>query len=112
MQLSLVLSLWLVGELISKGWHVPIPGSVLGMVLLFILLSIGIVKVEQIQELSDFLLDNLAFLCVPLGVGLLNSAGVLKGNWWQILLVVIISTLMVIIATGLTAQLLAKERNK
>ncbi len=112
LQLSFVLSLWLVGELISKGLQVPIPGSVLGMVLLFIFLSIGIVQVKHLKELSDFLLDNLAFFCVPLGVGLLNSLGVLRASWWQIILVVIISTIMVIAATGLTAQLLAKGRNK
>lgn len=112
MQLSFLLSLWLAGELISKGCQIPIPGSVMGMVLLFILLSIGIVKIEQIKELSDFLLDNLAFFFVPFGVGLLNSAGILKNNWWQIVLIVIITTIMVIVMTGLTAQVLSKESDK
>lgn len=112
MQLSFVLSLWLAGELISKGFHIPIPGSVIGMVLLFILLCIGIVKIEQIKEVSDFLLDNLAFLFVPLGVGLLKSVDVLKSNWWQIILIVIITTIMVIVTTGLTAQVLSKESDE
>ena len=112
LQLSLLLSLWLGGELIRVGLHVPIPGSVIGMVLLFTLLSLKIIKIRHIQEVSDFLLNNLAFFFVPLGVGLLGSIGVLKGNWWQILLVVLVSTFLVIVTTGLTAQALAKGRAK
>lgn len=112
MQLSFVLCLWLTGELISKGCQIPIPGSVIGMVLLFVLLCVGIVKIEQIKELSDFLLDNLAFFFVPLGVGLLNSVGILQNNWWQIILIVIVTTIMVIVITGLTAQVLSKESDK
>lgn len=112
LQLSLLLSLWLGGELIKIGLHIPIPGSVIGMVLLFILLSFGIVKVKHLQEISDFLLGNLAFFFVPLGVGLLGAVGILKGSWWQILLLVLVSTILVIVVTGLTAQALAKGGDK
>lgn len=112
MQLGFILSLCLAGELISKGLHVPIPSGVIGMVLLFILLCLGVVKIEQIEEVSDFLLDNLAFFFVPLGVGLLKSAGVLKSNWWQLILIVIITTILVMVITGLTAQVLSKESDE
>ncbi len=112
LQLSFLLSLWLIGELVSQTWHLPIPGNVLGMVFLFALLSLKIVKPEQLKETSDFLLGNLAFFFVPFGVGLLQVSGILRGNWWQLLLIVFISTILVIAVTGLTAQFLVKERGK
>ncbi|HZJ84701.1 MAG TPA: CidA/LrgA family protein [Syntrophomonadaceae bacterium] len=112
LQLSFLLSLWLIGELISQTWHLPIPGNVLGMVFLFFLLSFKLIKTEQLKEISDFLLGNLAFFFVPYGVGLLSVTGVLRGNWWQILLIVFVTTVLVIGVTGLTAQFLARERGK
>ncbi len=110
-QFGIILLLWLFGELISMGLKIPVPGSVIGMVLLFICLYSGVIKVEMLDELSSFLLDNLAFFFIPLGVGLLESLDIFKANWLPITLIVLLTTIIVVAVTGLTVQLLAKERN-
>ncbi len=109
-QFGIILFMWLIGEVISKALSIPIPGSVIGMVLLFVCLCSGIMKVEMIEDLSVFILNNLAFFFVPMGVGLLAYLDILKANWLQILLIVILTTIIVLVVTGLTVQLLTGKK--
>lgn len=50
----------------------PIPGNVLGMLLLFVLLLAGVIKLEYIQQAANFLLKHLVFFFIPVAVGLMN----------------------------------------
>ncbi|HWR42625.1 CidA/LrgA family protein [Sporomusa sp.] len=60
------------GDRIVQMFHLPLPGSVVGMAILFALLSSGIVKVSQLQVVTGFLLKHMAFFFVPITVGLMN----------------------------------------
>ncbi|AEB77136.1 CidA/LrgA family protein [Clostridium botulinum] len=111
-QVALVLGLYFLGLLIQQALKLPIPGSVLGMIILLILLCAGIVKVDMIEDISNFLLDNLAFFFVPAGVGLLSSFTMLKGKLSAIVFVSIISTIIIIAFTGLLVELMMKGRKK
>lgn len=67
--------LWMVywlGNQISLVSGLPIPGNVFGMMLLFILLLFGVVKLHHIQDAADFLLKHMLFLFIPIAVGLMN----------------------------------------
>lgn len=109
-QFGIILFLWLSGELISKSLSVPIPGSVIGMVLLFICLCSGVIKLAMVDDLSMFVLNNLAFFFVPMGVGLIAYLDILRANWIQILLIVVLTTIIVVLITGLIVQLLAGKK--
>jgi len=111
-QFGLILVLWLAGEFVNRVMKVPIPGSVIGMILLFVSLNIGIIKLDMLNEVSNFLLDNMAFFFLPFGVDLLYSLEIIKGNWQQITFIVVVTTIIVTSVTGLTVQALAKERGK
>ena len=50
----LILSIYFAGELVSKLLHLPIPGNIIGMILLFLLLTSNIVKVEKVEPLANF----------------------------------------------------------
>ena len=108
-QLGIVLTICLLGEMISKLLNISIPGNVLGMILLIIILFSRIIKVEMIEEISDFLLKHLAFFFIPAGVGLISNLELLKEQWLPILIICLISTLMVIIVTGLTIQFVKRR---
>jgi holin-like protein len=60
------------GDSIVQWFHLPLPGSVVGIAILFALLSAGIVKVAQLQMVTGFLLKHMAFFFVPITVGLMN----------------------------------------
>ncbi|WP_425458682.1 CidA/LrgA family protein [Clostridium celatum] len=61
----LILSIYFAGEIISKLFNLPIPGNIVGMILLFLLLISNIVKLEKVENLSNFFLDHLAFFFIP-----------------------------------------------
>lgn len=104
LQLTIIFALWQGGELLSKGLNLPIPGSIIGMILLFILLSLKIIRLEWIQQVSDFLLGNMGILFVPIGVSLLVMTGVLKQNLLALVVIVLIGTIVVMVVSGLVTQ--------
>ena len=69
----LILGIYLIGEVISKGFSLPLPGNILGMLILLLLLMTKVIKVEKIESVSNFFLDHLAFFFIPAGVGLISS---------------------------------------
>lgn len=108
-QLGIVLIIAFLGELISKIFHLPLPGNVLGIIILLGLLSLRIIKVEMVDDISSFLLDHLPFFFIPAGVGLISNLELLKGEGLAILLVCLISTIIVIAVTGLTIEFLKRS---
>jgi holin-like protein len=110
-QFLIVLIICFIGEILNKVVKIPLPGSIIGMILLFFCLLSGIVKLEMIDEISKFLLDHLAFFFVPAGVGLLAYAAVLKQNLVPILVICFVTTFIVMIVTGWTVQLIKGRKN-
>lgn len=109
-QLAIILIICVAGECINRFFRLPIPGNVIGMLILLALLCSGTIKTEQIEEVSEFLLSHLAFFFVPAGVGILSSLNVIKGNWISILLIIVISTIIIMAATGITVQFLKGDK--
>ncbi|HBW13624.1 MULTISPECIES: CidA/LrgA family protein [Proteiniclasticum] len=108
-QLAWVLLILLLGEAVRVFSGISIPGTVIGMILLFLLLLSGLLKLEQIADISKFLLDHLAFLFVPAGVGLMSNFQVIKEAWLPILAIILISTVLVMGVTGWTIQLMKRR---
>ena len=110
-QLCIILVICLAGEAINKFFNLPIPGSVIGMLVLLALLAKGIIKLEMIDGIAKFLLDHLALFFVPPGISLINNLDLLREEWFPILAIILISTIIVIIVTGLTIQFLKRRRS-
>ena len=107
-QLMIVLIPYIIGVALQIIFNLPIPGSVIGLILLFLGLQIGIIKVEMIEELCEFLLSNMSFFFIPAGVGLMTAFGVLKGKWIPFIIIVVFSTCIVWIVTALVVKFLRK----
>lgn len=104
--------LWLIfqaGEWIVARLHVPIPGNVLGMVLLFLLLSLGVVKETWLQDGAAVLNRHLAFFFIPIAVGLMQWGGLFRRDGFWLLLALGLSTLAALFATGAIAQRLGQR---
>lgn len=109
-QLSIILVICFIGEVIHRFLHIPIPGNVLGMIILLIGLSTGLIKLSYIEEVSQFLLKHLAFFFVPAGVGIIACLNIIKGSLLSILAIVGISTVVVMATTGITVQFLKGDK--
>lgn len=80
-QFLIILALSFVGEALKYFLPLPVPASIYGMVLLFILLLTGLVKLEDVQDAGKFLIEIMPVMFIPAGVGLMESWGVLKPCW-------------------------------
>ena len=105
----LILIIYFLGEIISKTLNIPIPGNIIGMILLFLCLWIGIIKVEKVDNIANFFLDHLAFFFIPAGVGLMNSFADIKSSALKILIICIVTTIIVMSVTGLTVQFIINK---
>ncbi len=100
--------LWLAGEFLATLLNLPIPGSVLGMVMLTALLNQGWIKLEAVRPAADLLTWNMAFLFVPPGVGLMLYFDLIADQWLALGLPWLVSTFLVAATVGLIQQRLAR----
>lgn len=80
-----------IGELISRGFSLPLPGPVVGLVLLLIGLRFEAVR-EPVGECASFLLSHLSLLFIPVGVGVMTHLALLEQWGLRILVVIVVST--------------------
>lgn len=111
-QLSIVLLILSLGEIFQLKFNLPVPGTILGMVILLILLMIKAIKLKNIENISAILLDNLSMFFVPANVGIMVFYDQIKSSWMKLLIVLIVSTIVVMAVTGLTVQFLDKVVSK
>ncbi len=109
LQLALILGICYVGELIHDYTGIPIPGNILGMLILLLLLCLKVIKLEQIREVSDFFLKRLAFFFLPPAIGLMLVGDDVKSQWPLLLILCIVITIVTMAITGWTVQLLSKK---
>lgn len=106
-----LMTLWLIGEVLAELLSLPIPGNVLGMVLLTLSLNKGWIKLETIKPAADLLTWNMAFLFVPPGVGLMLYFDLIADQWLALGLPWLGSTFLVLIAAGLIQQHVARTKS-
>ncbi|RUT33389.1 CidA/LrgA family holin-like protein [Paenibacillus zeisoli] len=92
--------------------HLNIPGSILGIVVIFTLLKTGVVKLEWIEKGANWLLAELLLFFIPSAVGVMKYIPMLESDGVRILIVVIFSTFIVMASSGLTASRIAKRKEK
>ena len=111
-QSAIIFGFSLLGEALNRLLPLPIPAAVYGLVLLFAALCLKIVKVEQIDKVSDFLLTILPLLFVSPAVNLLESWGIVAPHVVTIALLVLSSTILVFAVAGVISQLICgKEKD-
>lgn len=116
LQITVIYIIFLIGNFIN-GIILPvinIPGSLLGMFILFILLCTGIMKIDMIEETGSFLLKYMGFFFVPLTVGIMDTYGLIQNDFIKLIMVLIISCVCVMYVSCKVTDLLIlyTERNK
>lgn len=112
MQLAIVFALCLLGEVIAQVLPFPFPASIIGMILVFLVLCQGQLKVYHIRKQTDFLLDNMAFFFIPAAVSIMDNLHYMQGRLVQIILICFISTITTFALTAWSVQLTIKMQNK
>lgn len=90
--------------------HVPIPGNVLGVIVLFLLLCAGVVKLKHVELAADFLLKHLVFFFMAIAVGLMEWGQVFYDYGLTLLAAIVVSAVLPLLVVGHLSQRLHKER--
>ena len=109
---AILLGCQLFGELLARATGWPVPGNVLGMVLLLLALMLGLVRLEWVSEAAELLLTHMALLFVPVGVGVMLYFDLLAREWLPILAATVLSTFVVLAVTGRVAQAFPSDRSE
>lgn len=111
-QLVIILLFSFLGELLQELLPLPIPAAIYGLVLLFLALTFKIIRPESIKTVAGFLLNIMPILFVAPGVNILSHWGILAPEIVPILTVVLLSTAIVFVVSGLVTKALAKKGEK
>lgn len=96
------------GELVVYLTGVPLPSSIIGMLLLTTFLKLGWIKLQWVKGMSDFLVANLPFFFVPPGVALMLYFDIIAADFWPIVIASVVSTIVVLAVTGWVYQFIRK----
>ncbi|AYN17916.1 CidA/LrgA family protein [Pseudomonas monteilii] len=109
-ELAILCALFLLGGQLATwlGW--PIPGGVMGLALLLILFASGVLKPAMLQLGAGWLMAEMLLFFIPALMSLLDYGSLIREEGWRILLVIAVSTLMVMVVTALTVELVCRWR--
>jgi len=102
----------LLGELIVVAGDIPVPGPVMGMVLLLLALVWLKKPPQSVRGVSEGLLAHLGFLYVPAGVGLMLHLEMISEYWLAILTALFVSTLITLVVTLIMFKLFGRLKRR
>lgn len=88
-QLMIIFAISIVGEGISLLFHLPIPGSIIGLILLFLALQFKILRLRHVSMVGNFLLANMTILFLPPAVGIMDKFHVIAPYLLPIILITV-----------------------
>lgn len=109
MGMSVLLGCQFAGELLARGWAIPVPGPVLGMVILLIGLLINGRVPGSLRTAGEGLLRYLTLLFVPAGVGLMVHFELIRADFWTLILTLVVSTAITLAVTAKLLDRLARR---
>lgn len=109
-ELAVLLGLFLLGGQLAAWFGWPIPGGVMGLALLLVLFATGAVKPATLQRGAGLLMAEMLLFFIPALMSLLDYGSLLRSEGWRILLVIALSTLLVMVVTAVTVELVCRWR--
>ena len=108
-QVLIILAFSFLGEALQALIPLPIPAAIYGLVLLLAALCTGLLKPVHIADTAHFLIGIMPLLFVAPAVNILKNWGVIAPNLVPICVVMVVSTFVVFIVSGIVTQLLVKK---
>ena len=111
LQLALFMLITFIGTEVQKLLHIPLAGSIVGLMLFFLLLQFKIVPESWINVGADFLLKTMVFFFIPSVVGIMDVASNITMNYILFFIVIIIGTCLVALSSGYIAEKMLEKSN-
>ena len=111
LQLALIMLITFIGTEVQKLLHIPLAGSIVGLMLFFLLLQFKIIPESWINVGADFLLKTMVFFFIPSVVGIMDVASNITMNYILFFIVIIIGTCLVALSSGYIAEKMLEKGN-
>ena len=111
LQLALIMLITFIGTEVQKLLHIPLAGSIVGLMLFFLLLQLKIIPEAWINVGADFLLKTMVFFFIPSVVGIMDVASNITMNYILFFIVIIIGTCLVALSSGYIAEKMLEKNN-
>lgn len=109
---TIILLFLVAGDVLSCLSGHFMPGSVIGMILMFVALCLGLVKADWIRQSAEFLTKNMTIFFIPSAIGIMEEWGIIKANILPWSVIIVVGWLLVLFSAGWTEQLIAKLKRK
>jgi len=106
--------IYFTGNLLSGliGSVIVIPGNLIGMGILYLLLTIKLVKLDRIKATGDYLLKHMSLFFIPFGVSILKYFDLIKMDVIPLVFIVIVTTTIAMLVSAKVVDLMVKGENK
>lgn len=111
-QFFIIIVITLIAELLSYALPLPLSASIYGMVILFTCLMTGVIKLDQVENVGEWLIAVMPAMFVVPGAGFITSWSSLQPHLLPWLMIISVTTIIVMAVAGLIAQSLQKRQNK
>ena len=111
-QLVIIFAVTAAGELLKYVLPFPVPASIYGLVIMLLLLMTKVIKLEQVKETGDFLIEIMPLMFIPPSVGLMASWGQFKEMLVPLLVISVLSTVAVVFSTGKMSDFLLNRKER
>lgn len=102
---------YLLGIWIQDFFHLFIPGSVIGLLLLFLCLMFRVIRLEWIEAGAAFMMKHIIVFFIPSTVGLMVYGSLLVGKGLFLIVITIISTVLVMVISGFVSEKLIRGKS-
>lgn len=109
-EVGLLYLFFLAGDYLQRVLHLPIPGSIVGLLLLFVLLLLKIVPVKLIENGSTFILAYLPMFFIPATAGIMNHLDIFSGRGLLLIGILVVSSVLTMVVTAHSSQWIATRR--
>jgi holin-like protein len=107
-QSALIAGVWCAANFVVSTLKLPIPGGVVGLVVLLALLFCGGVAPRWVKAGADWLLSDMLLFFIPAAVAAVQYGGLFRADGWRLALVVAGGTLMVMVAVAFAVDQAAR----
>jgi holin-like protein len=107
-QSAALAGVWVVADFAVRMLHLPVPGGVVGLVVLLTLLFCGGIAPRWIKAGADWLLSDMLLFFIPAAVAAVQYGGLFREDGWRLALVVVAGTLMVMVAVAFAVEQAAR----
>ena len=111
-QFLIIITISFIGDLLKNLINLSVPGSIYGMIILFVGLTTKAIKYEDVKDVGKFLVEIMPIMFIPSAVGLVSSWSILKPIIIPVCVITVVTCIAVMFVTGRVSQFIIRKQDK